>query len=127
LAREAAPAPAPASLQPPFARSVRCRRDALTRRSARKRLHAASTLLVHHHSGHPDPERFTPKKLSMELQIRGVPRTYSNSVQALKDVSLTILAGMYGLLRPSGAGRSTLRRIIATLPGAGFRRLSDTR
>jgi ABC-2 type transport system ATP-binding protein len=51
----------------------------------------------------------------MELQIRGVSKTYPNGVQALKDVTLTIPAGMYGLLGPNGAGKSTLIRMIATL------------
>jgi ABC-type multidrug transport system ATPase subunit len=36
-------------------------------------------------------------------------------VQALKDVTLTVPAGMYGLLDPNGAGKSTLMRILATL------------
>ena len=34
----------------------------------------------------------------MELHIRGDSKTYSNGVQALKDVTLTIPAGIYGLL-----------------------------
>src|ERR1051326_5048298 len=57
----------------------------------------------------------------MELQIRGVSKTYANGVQALKGVTLTIPAGMYGLLGPNGAGKSTLMRMIATLqePDAG--------
>ena len=57
----------------------------------------------------------------MELQIRGVSKTYPNGVHALKDVSLTIPAGMFGLLGPNGAGKSTLMRILATLqePDAG--------
>ncbi|MFO1500620.1 MAG: ABC transporter ATP-binding protein [Verrucomicrobiota bacterium] len=54
----------------------------------------------------------------MELQIRGVSKTYPNGVHALKDVSLTIPAGMYGLLGPNGAGKSTLMRILATLQEA---------
>ena len=54
---------------------------------------------------------------AMELQIRGVSKTYPNGVQALKDVTLTIPAGMYGLLGPNGAGKSTLMRILATLAG----------
>ena len=63
----------------------------------------------------------------MELQIRGVSRTYPNGVQALKDVTLTIPAGMYGLLGPNGAGKSTLMRILATLqePDSGTIRLGD--
>jgi ABC-2 type transport system ATP-binding protein len=54
----------------------------------------------------------------MELQIRGVSKTYVNGVRALKDVTLTIPAGMYGLLGPNGAGKSTLMRILATLQEA---------
>jgi ABC-2 type transport system ATP-binding protein len=63
----------------------------------------------------------------MELQIRGVSKTYPNGVQALKDVSLTIPPGMYGLLGPNGAGKSTLMRILATLqePDAGSVMLGD--
>ena len=51
----------------------------------------------------------------MELHIRNVSKTYPNGVKALKDVSLTIQAGMYGLLGRNGAGKSTLMRIVATL------------
>ncbi len=51
----------------------------------------------------------------MELAIRNISKTYANGVQALKDVSLTIPVGMYGLLGPNGSGKSTLMRIIATL------------
>jgi ABC-type multidrug transport system ATPase subunit len=57
----------------------------------------------------------------MDLQIRGVSKTYPNGVRALNDVTLTIPTGMYGLLGPNGAGKSTLMRILATLqePDAG--------
>jgi len=63
----------------------------------------------------------------MELKIEGVSKTYANGVQALKDVALTIPAGMYGLLGPNGAGKSTLMRILATLqePDRGTIRLGD--
>ncbi|HEX2207367.1 MAG TPA: ABC transporter ATP-binding protein [Longimicrobium sp.] len=63
----------------------------------------------------------------MELQIRGVSRTYPNGVQALRDVTLTVPAGMYGLLGPNGAGKSTLMRILATLqePDEGSIHLGD--
>jgi ABC-type multidrug transport system ATPase subunit len=63
----------------------------------------------------------------MELQIRGVSKTYPNGVHALKDVSLTIPRGMYGLLGPNGAGKSTLMRILATLqePDEGSVHLGD--
>jgi ABC-type multidrug transport system ATPase subunit len=49
------------------------------------------------------------------LEISNLSKTYPNGVQALKDVSLAIPAGMYGLLGPNGAGKSTLMRTIATL------------
>jgi ABC-2 type transport system ATP-binding protein len=63
----------------------------------------------------------------VELSIEGVSKTYPNGVQALKDVNLTIPAGMYGLLGPNGAGKSTLMRILATLqePDEGSIRLGD--
>jgi ABC-type multidrug transport system ATPase subunit len=47
----------------------------------------------------------------MELHVRSVSKTYSNRVQALKDATLTIPVGMYGLLGPNSAGKSTLMRI----------------
>ena len=54
----------------------------------------------------------------MELQIKQVSKTYPGGVTALKDVSLTIPAGLFGLVGPNGAGKSTLMRTIATLQEA---------
>lgn len=54
----------------------------------------------------------------MELKITHLNKTYSNGVQALKDVNLTIPQGMFGLLGPNGAGKSSLMRTIATLQDA---------
>ena len=54
----------------------------------------------------------------MNLTIQNLSKTYSNGVQALKDVSLTINQGMFGLLGPNGAGKSSLMRTIATLQEA---------
>lgn len=54
----------------------------------------------------------------MELQIRNLSKTYSNGVQALKDVNLDIPQGMFGLLGPNGAGKSSLMRTLATLQQA---------
>jgi len=51
----------------------------------------------------------------MQLTISNLSKTYSNGVQALKNVSLKINTGMFGLLGPNGAGKSTLMRTIATL------------
>jgi ABC-type multidrug transport system ATPase subunit len=63
----------------------------------------------------------------MDIQIRDVSKTYPNGVQALKQVTLTIPVGMYGLLGRNGAGKSTLMRIVATLqePDAGSIRWGD--
>jgi len=54
----------------------------------------------------------------MTLSIDHLSKTYSNGVQALKNVSFTIPTGMFGLLGPNGAGKSTLMRILATLQEA---------
>jgi len=54
----------------------------------------------------------------MELKIENLSKTYSNGVQALKNVSLNIPTGMFGLLGPNGAGKSTLMRTLATLQEA---------
>lgn len=54
----------------------------------------------------------------MQLIIKNLSKTYSNGVQALKNVSLTINQGMFGLLGPNGAGKSSLMRTIATLQEA---------
>src|SRR5690349_20651116 len=61
----------------------------------------------------------------MQLTIRGLSKTYPNGTQALKNVSLDVPPGMFGLLGRNGAGKSTLMRILATLqePDAGDARL----
>jgi ABC-2 type transport system ATP-binding protein len=51
----------------------------------------------------------------MKLEIQNLSKTYSNGVQALKNVFLSIENGMFGLLGPNGAGKSTLMRTLATL------------
>ena len=51
----------------------------------------------------------------MQLLIENVSKTYSNDIEALKNVSLDIGNGMFGLLGPNGAGKSTLMRTIAGL------------
>lgn len=59
------------------------------------------------------------------LSIQNLSKTYPGGVQALRNVSLEIPAGMFGLLGPNGAGKSTLMKILATLlePDAGSARL----
>src|SRR5688500_12587491 len=63
----------------------------------------------------------------MHLVIRDLSKTYPNGTRALKDVSLDVPKGMFGLLGRNGAGKSTLMRIIATLqePDEGTIRLGD--
>jgi ABC-type multidrug transport system ATPase subunit len=63
--------------------------------------------------------------MTPELVIENLSKTYPNGVQALRNVSLQIPAGMFGLLGPNGAGKSTLMRTIATLqePDSGSIRL----
>lgn len=54
----------------------------------------------------------------MQLTINTLSKTYSNGVQAIKNVSLTLNKGMFGLLGPNGAGKSSLMRTVATLQEA---------
>jgi ABC-2 type transport system ATP-binding protein len=51
----------------------------------------------------------------MELKIKNLSKTYSNGVQALKNITLDIPQGMFGLLGPNGAGKSSLKSTLATL------------
>ena len=51
----------------------------------------------------------------MALTITGLSKTYPNGVKALKNLSLSIGNGMFGLVGPNGAGKSSLMRTIATL------------
>jgi ABC-type multidrug transport system ATPase subunit len=51
----------------------------------------------------------------MELTINNLSKTYPNGTRALKNVSLTVGRGMFGLLGQNGAGKSTLMRTVATL------------
>lgn len=60
------------------------------------------------------------------LEIRNVSRTYvdanDNSVEALRDISLTVRRGEFlSIIGPSGCGKTTLLRLIAglDLPEAG--------
>ncbi len=63
----------------------------------------------------------------MHLRIENLSKTYPNGTRALRDITLEIPTGMFGLLCPNGAGKSSLMRTIATLqePDAGSIRLGD--
>ncbi len=53
------------------------------------------------------------------LEIQDLKKTYPNGVQALKGVSLSVLAGdFFALLGPNGAGKSTLIGIVSSLVNA---------
>jgi len=50
------------------------------------------------------------------LSIKNLAKTYSNGVEALKGVDLTVAEGdFYALLGPNGAGKSTLIGIVTSL------------
>ena len=49
------------------------------------------------------------------LTLTHVSKTYPGNVRALNDISLEIPRGMFGLLGPNGADKSSLMRTIATL------------
>lgn len=50
------------------------------------------------------------------LEIKGLTKTYSNGVQALRGIDLQVQAGdFYALLGPNGAGKSTTIGIISSL------------
>jgi ABC-2 type transport system ATP-binding protein len=52
---------------------------------------------------------------TVTLTINNLSKTYPNGVKALKNLSLSIGNGMFGLVGPNGAGKSSLMRTIATL------------
>ncbi|MEL7148131.1 MAG: ABC transporter ATP-binding protein [Bacteroidota bacterium] len=54
----------------------------------------------------------------MDIEIKGLSKTYPNGYQAIKDINLTIGSGMFGLLGPNGAGKSSLMRTLVTLQTA---------
>ena len=49
------------------------------------------------------------------LEIRNVVKTFGKDVTAVDDVSLTLEAGVVGLIGHNGAGKTTLMQMIATL------------
>ena len=49
------------------------------------------------------------------LTVTNLSKTYANGVHALRGVDLAIGRGLFGLLGPTGAGKSSLMRTLATL------------
>ena len=49
------------------------------------------------------------------LEIRNVVKTYAKNVRAVDDVSLSLPAGVVGLIGHNGAGKTSLMQMIATL------------
>ncbi len=49
------------------------------------------------------------------LELRNVVKTYAKNVRAVDDVSLTLPAGVVGLVGHNGAGKTSLMQMIATL------------
>jgi ABC-2 type transport system ATP-binding protein len=58
---------------------------------------------------------FLQKSLDTMLRIHQLNKTYRNGVKAIDEVSLDIGQGMFGLLAPNGAGKSSLMRTIVGL------------
>ena len=50
----------------------------------------------------------------MEIEINNLSKKYGKKT-VLKNVSVTISSGMFGLLGRNGAGKTSLMRILATL------------
>ena len=51
----------------------------------------------------------------MKIKLSGVSKVYKHDIIGIKDVSLEIEGGTFGLLGRNGAGKTTLMRILATL------------
>ena len=51
----------------------------------------------------------------MELTVQNISKSYNKNTYALDGVSLTIPAGVYGLIGRNGAGKTTLLRILASV------------
>lgn len=60
----------------------------------------------------------TTQRSALKLNIDGLNKIYNQNVHALRELNLTINAGVLGLLGPNGAGKSTLMRILATITKA---------
>ena len=58
------------------------------------------------------------------LKLQNLTKTYANGVRALDGVSLEIPRGMFGLLGPNGAAKSSMMRTLATLKAPDSRTAS---
>ncbi len=63
----------------------------------------------------------------MQIETRGLIKTYRGGVRALDGVDLTVPGGIHGLLGPNDAGKTTLMRILAGIlhPSGGSVRVGD--
>ncbi len=63
-----------------------------------------------------EPARAVPARAVPALEVVDLRKTYSNGVEALKGISLTVAPGdFFALLGPNGAGKSTLIGILSSL------------
>src|SRR5262249_24638805 len=74
-----------------------------------------------HPSKHPPASCRTIRQVSPRrrrshvLSTRGLTKIYPGPVTALNGVDLDVAPGMFGLLGPTGAGKSTFMKILAGL------------
>ena len=63
----------------------------------------------------------------MNISINHLDKTYRGGVHALNNVTLTITNGMFGLLGPNCAGKTTLMRILTGIlrPTNGMLQIGD--
>jgi ABC-2 type transport system ATP-binding protein len=59
----------------------------------------------------------------MQLLVENLSKNYRGSVQALRNVNISLQPGVLGLLGPNGAGKSSLMRILATVTRASSGRV----
>lgn len=59
----------------------------------------------------------------MQLVVENLNKTYTRSIQALREVRFKLRPSVLGLLGPNGAGKSTLMRILATITRASSGRV----
>ncbi len=71
--------------------------------------------IIHHSHSHPNPAAFRRRLRDMQLvEIHHVSRAFG-SVQALRDVNLSLAPGTIGLVGNNGAGKSTLLKVLLGL------------